>query len=64
VRFGATSTRVTGTLGGRRFDVSLARVELARTGSREWPSRAVISALLERRGAHALGGRTLFSWLP
>jgi pimeloyl-ACP methyl ester carboxylesterase len=64
VRFGATSTHVTGTLGGRRFDVSLARVRLARTGSREWPSRAAISALLKRRGARALGGQPLFSRLP
>jgi pimeloyl-ACP methyl ester carboxylesterase len=64
VRFGADSTRVSGTLAGRRFDISLAKVKLARVGSGEWPSRAAILGLLERRGARDLSGQTLWSWLP
>ena len=64
VRFGASSTRAIGTLGGRRFDVSLARVKLARTGSSDWPSRATILELLGRRDARGVDGRTLWSWLP
>ena len=36
----SASKRVTGTLGGRRFSVSLAKVKLSRAGgSGEWPSR-------------------------
>ena len=42
VRFGAASEQVTGTLGGRRFDVSLAKVKLSRVGAGEWPSRTAI----------------------
>jgi pimeloyl-ACP methyl ester carboxylesterase len=38
----SANKRVTGTLGGRRFDVSLTRVKLSRTGSAgEWPARPV-----------------------
>jgi pimeloyl-ACP methyl ester carboxylesterase len=53
VRFGAASQRITGTLGGRRFDMNLATVKLARVGAGEWPSRARIGELLG-------GRRTLF----
>jgi pimeloyl-ACP methyl ester carboxylesterase len=55
VRLGATSQRITGMLGGRRFDVSLAKVRLSRVGAGasspegEWPSRAAIGKLLGHR---------------
>jgi len=69
VRFGAASQRITGMLGGRRFDVSLAKVKLASVGAGEWPSRATISellggrrALLERAASPAAAPRS--SWLP
>ncbi len=74
VRFGAGSTRVTGTLAGRDFDVSVAKVRLSRVGAGdgEWPSRAAIDRLLERGGGTPLDGRhagaqlgSLWpSWLP
>jgi pimeloyl-ACP methyl ester carboxylesterase len=54
IRFGATSTRVTGTLAGRRFALDLAKVKLARVGTGasspegQWPSYAEIGKLLER----------------
>jgi pimeloyl-ACP methyl ester carboxylesterase len=40
IRLGSSSHRVTGTLGGRRFSVSLARVRLSRAGAGEWPGAA------------------------
>jgi hypothetical protein len=49
VRFGAGSERITGTLGGRRFDVSLAKVRLSSVGGGEWPSLAALSRLLGAR---------------
>jgi pimeloyl-ACP methyl ester carboxylesterase len=66
VRFGGASENVTGTLGGRRFDISLAKVKLSRAGAGggEWPSRSVVLELLARHGDRALDGRTLWSWLP
>ena len=51
VRFGASSERITGTLAGRAFDVSLAKVKLSRVGAGEWPSRAAIGSLLGHRWA-------------
>ena len=69
VRFGASTTHVTGTLAGERFDVSLAKVRLSRvepgassaqgpgTGEGEWPSYAAVDALLgQRRAATAAAG--------
>ena len=51
VRFGA-GRRVAGILGGRRFDLSLARVRISRAGEREaWPARPrsfPLAALVER----------------
>ncbi|HXW59798.1 MAG TPA: alpha/beta fold hydrolase [Solirubrobacteraceae bacterium] len=38
VRIG-TGTTISGTLGGRHFDVSVARAEAARAGAQAWPSR-------------------------
>jgi pimeloyl-ACP methyl ester carboxylesterase len=47
LRIGGTSTTVSGTLGGRRFDVSIARVKLARAGAdgtgNEWPTGLRVS---------------------
>ncbi len=46
VRLGSTSSRVSGTLGGRHFDLSIAKVRLSRTTPGEWPSTApALSAL-------------------
>lgn len=36
-----SSQRVSGTLEGRRFDVSIAKAKLSRAGSREWPAQPV-----------------------
>jgi pimeloyl-ACP methyl ester carboxylesterase len=63
VRFGAASKYVTGTLGGRRFDVNLAKVKLSRVGSGAWPSLASLEALLGRRSL-AGAGTLAPSWLP
>jgi hypothetical protein len=56
VRFRA-GRRVAGILGGRRFDLSLARVRISRAGEREaWPARPPgfpLAALVERQ--HARG---------
>ncbi|MCW3019047.1 MAG: alpha/beta hydrolase [Solirubrobacterales bacterium] len=69
VRFGASSQQITGMLGGRRFDVRLAKVKLASVAASEWPSRTTIGkllggrrALFERSGAPA--GALWSSWLP
>jgi pimeloyl-ACP methyl ester carboxylesterase len=53
VRFGAGSEHVTGTLAGRRFDVSLAKVKLSRVGLSEWPTLTAVTQLLVHRwGTH------------
>ena len=56
VRIGS-SPRITGTLAGRRFDVSLSDVRLSRVGGAQaWPSRPLLPALaplLERPPARA-----------
>jgi pimeloyl-ACP methyl ester carboxylesterase len=53
VRLGS-GKRVTGTLGGRRFNVSIATVKLARaSGAREWPSHAVLPPLAGLNGGRA-----------
>ncbi len=64
VRFGGTSERVTGTLGGKRFDLSIAKVKLSRVGAGEWPSPTAILRLLGRDGGRELHGHTRWSWLP
>jgi pimeloyl-ACP methyl ester carboxylesterase len=69
VRIGAASKEVTGTLGDRRFDVSVAKVRLSRVASGEWPSNDAILELLARRrplagGSAAIDGRLWSSWLP
>jgi len=41
---------VSGTLGGRHFDISLAKVRLASAGAPgEWPPLARLRALLQRK---------------
>jgi len=56
VRLGAATKRVTGKLGGRRFDLSLAKVKLARVQGGEWPTQPARLSPLD--GAEA-GGRLL-----
>jgi hypothetical protein len=40
IRINPSAGRVSGTLAGRRFSLSLATVKLARAGHRGWPARA------------------------
>lgn len=49
VRFGAGSEHITGTLSGRRFNVSLAKVKLSRVGPDEWPALAAVDELVAHR---------------
>ncbi len=64
IRVGASSQRVFGTLGGKRFDLSLAKVKLARAGSWQWPAPAEIRELLARAGGRVGAGPADWSWLP
>jgi pimeloyl-ACP methyl ester carboxylesterase len=64
VRVGADSTRVTGTLGGERFDLSLAKVKLASAGSGEWPTLPLVLSRLGRVGGHARSLQDGFAQLP
>jgi pimeloyl-ACP methyl ester carboxylesterase len=64
VRFGAGSEHVTGTLSGKRFDVSLAKVKLSRLSDREWPSLSAVGRLLGHRDGAGPPGRLALSWLP
>jgi pimeloyl-ACP methyl ester carboxylesterase len=64
VRVGSAVKQVTGTLGGRRFDVSLAKVRLSSVGSREWPSHSTILRLLGRSDPRVSHGRSWWSRLP
>jgi pimeloyl-ACP methyl ester carboxylesterase len=50
VRVGAAAKHITGTLGGRRFDLTLAKVRLASAGSDHWPSQEQILSLLAGHG--------------
>ncbi len=58
VRIGSGFKQVTGSLGGRRFSVSIAKVRLSSTGGGEWPTPARLRRLLDRPGVPAgdLGG--------
>jgi hypothetical protein len=66
IHLGAGATHVTGTLAGRSFDVSLAKVRLSRAGpsSGEWPSLPAVTTLLGHREAPGLRGRGRLSQLP
>jgi pimeloyl-ACP methyl ester carboxylesterase len=57
VRFGSASRRVTGTLGGHRFNVSIASVRLARADRNAWPAPDALARLL--RGAPGREHRSL-----
>jgi pimeloyl-ACP methyl ester carboxylesterase len=50
IRLGSASRRVSGTLGGHSFDLSLAKVRLAGAGEREWPATAPLGSRLGRDG--------------
>jgi pimeloyl-ACP methyl ester carboxylesterase len=53
IHLGSSSRRVTGALGGRSFDLSLAKVRLSRAGSDgEWPAAPLV---LSRLGRERLG---------
>jgi pimeloyl-ACP methyl ester carboxylesterase len=64
VRTGASASRVTGTLGGKRFDVSLAKVKLSSVGNGGWPSPAAILRLLAHDGTRPSAGRAAWPQLP
>ncbi len=53
VRLGLSSHRVTGTLGGRHFDMPIARVRLSRASAGAWPS---VAPALSALGRSALDG--------
>jgi pimeloyl-ACP methyl ester carboxylesterase len=55
VRLGSSTKQVTGTLEGKRFDVSVATVKLSRAGSGVWPSRPFALPLLARVEDAGLG---------
>ena len=55
VRLGGSSSRVSGTLGGRHFDLLIPRAKLSRTGGGEWPSSAPALSPLGREEALAPG---------
>jgi pimeloyl-ACP methyl ester carboxylesterase len=64
VRVGSAAKQVTGTLGGRRFDVSLAKVRLSSVDSGEWPSHSTILRLLGRSEGRVRHGQSGWSGLP
>jgi pimeloyl-ACP methyl ester carboxylesterase len=55
VRFGSGTENVAGKLGGRSFDVNLAKVRLSRVDAEEWPSLGAIDRLLMRRPSDKRG---------
>jgi pimeloyl-ACP methyl ester carboxylesterase len=64
IRLGSSSRRVTGTLGGHSFDLSLAKVRLSSAGTTgEWPAAAPILSRLGREPADARPSAVL-SQLP
>ncbi len=71
IRIGSSEKLVTGRLGGKSFDVSVAHVKLSRVGagSGEWPAYAAIHGLLSRRwpistSSTAASGPLRAPWLP
>ena len=42
IRYGTGAKRVSGSLGGRRFNLSLARVRIAGAAGGEWPAQAPV----------------------
>jgi pimeloyl-ACP methyl ester carboxylesterase len=64
VRFGSATQNVTGKLGGKGFDVSLAKVKLARVSPGGWPSQATVDALLARRAPRKPSAGLALAGLP
>jgi hypothetical protein len=69
VRFGDSTVKATGTLGGKHFDIAIARVKLSRASSAasaegEWPSLGNVERALARRRPSAFAGALPTSWLP
>jgi hypothetical protein len=65
LRLGSTSKRVTGTLGGRSFDLSIAKVKLSRSsGAGEWPGAPFLLSRLGRPGPRVEGLRAALAELP
>ena len=64
LRIGGESTHVTGSLGGRRLDIDVAKVRLARAGDAQWPSLQELSARLPRLRLAAGAGAGAGARLP
>jgi pimeloyl-ACP methyl ester carboxylesterase len=64
VRIGSSAKQVIGTLGGKRFDVTVAKVELSSVGGGEWPSGAALKKLLRNDQASSRASRLLPPQLP
>jgi pimeloyl-ACP methyl ester carboxylesterase len=58
IRLGSGSRRVTGTLGGRHFDLSIAKGRLSSTGARGWPA---VAPALSALGRGSLDGLPAFA---
>src|SRR5581483_5087313 len=63
VRLGSESRRVTGTLGGRHFDLSIARVRLSRSAPAGWPESAPALSAFGRAPLDALAAAAARSQL-
>jgi pimeloyl-ACP methyl ester carboxylesterase len=63
LRTGSGVPKVTGTLAGRSFDISLAKVRLSSLSAGEWPTEGTILRLLARDGTGA-APRGNQPWLP
>jgi len=66
VRFGGSSVQLTGSLGGRRIDIDVAKVRIARAGSAGWTGWQAAAAreLLDRGGARLGAGGAGLPELP
>jgi pimeloyl-ACP methyl ester carboxylesterase len=64
MRIGTGATRVTGTLGGERYSVSVAKVRLSSAATSNWPSPSAVLELLPRRTAGERAGTLSAPWLP
>jgi pimeloyl-ACP methyl ester carboxylesterase len=65
VRTGSTRVaRITGTLGGKHFSVSLAKIKISSRGAEGWPSQAAIRRLVARDGAPVSSDGASPSQLP
>jgi pimeloyl-ACP methyl ester carboxylesterase len=66
IRVGSSEKQIAGTLGGRRFSVSLADVKLSSVGGgfAQWPTQPPILRGLARRESAGLRGRAVTAGLP